>query len=74
MKDSRIQSPGASKLIRNSKHNLLRGDTETSAAQSDYIYLATIPLFLIKKIILLESLLTFSKTFKSYVTYLKTEL
>lgn len=74
MKDSRIQSPGASELIRNSKHNLLRRDTETSATRSDYIYLASIPLFLIKKIILLASLLNLSKTFKCYVTHLKTEL
>lgn len=74
MKDSRVQSPGASKLIKNSKHNLLRRDTETSATHSNYIYLAYIPLFLIKKIILLESCLHLSKTFKCYVTYLKTEL
>jgi len=61
MKDSRIQSPGASKLIRNSKHNLLRRDTETSTTQSDYIYLSSIPLFLIKKIILWKASSIFPK-------------
>lgn len=59
MKDSRIQAPAASKLIRNSQHNLLRRATGTRTTQSDFIYLASLPLFLITKTIL-ESLLNLS--------------
>lgn len=53
MKDSRIQSPGASELTGNSKHNPLRRDSD-QALLTDCIYLASIASFLIKKIILLE--------------------
>lgn len=53
MKDSRIQSPGASELTGNSKHNLLRRESDPTLL-TDCIYLASIASFLIKKIILLE--------------------
>lgn len=53
MKDSRIQSPG-DQNYQGTVNTTYLGEPQQQALLPDYIYLASIPSFLIKKIILLE--------------------